>query len=538
MCQSIDSQKLYKAFQLKPEITHMHEVTKAVTPLTENDLRSTLDMEIKFLIPADSAAQLLATSLIKSTLSGNVTTAFEKSIYFDTPRYMLIKNGCSLRIRHAGGRIEQTLKTEARIGGGMLRRTEISRTLKDSLLDNMSVQDALKQLSMVKSARWQFIPLVWTELTITKMPLRHRSTSFELVYNSGYLTCARHGRRMGEISEIKAKLISGPAEGMFDFLARLNEKTSWIQFVTSGAERWFAAISSANALKPVKHKPLVIPADMNTCELLQVSMANALDHFFSNNPQILKAKPEAIHQTRVAIRRMRAFLRAFKGQIDYMDRKALNGELRWLQTKLGECRDWHVLRTDTLPKIKGLNPELRAELNELCVRMHRKQLAQALQTYSSRRAQRLILHLQSWLVRQPNSGGPSIAKQRQSTLKANMKRLGKLGALTPARPVTEIHAMRIMVKKIRYTVEIFPGAEDEETRLALQSLEKVQDALGDLNDACKALNLISVAVNEDLSPDLHVAVRKWVNKRILDCIRRAQPHYKKLLIWARKQQAM
>jgi CHAD domain-containing protein len=133
--------------------------------------------------------------------------------------------------------------------------------------------------------------------------------------------------------------------------------------------------------------------------------------------------------------------------------------------------------------------------------LHRKQLAQTLQTYGSRRAQRLILHLQSWLASQPKTGGQSISKQRRSTLKANMKRPGKLGALTPSRSVTEVHAMRIMVKKIRYTVEIFPGAEDEETRLALQSLEKAQDALGDLNDACKALNLISVAVNENLSPD-------------------------------------
>ena len=64
----------------------MHEMTKAVTPLTENNLRTTLEMEMKFLIPADSAAQLLATNLIKSSLSGNVTTVIEKSIYFDTAR--------------------------------------------------------------------------------------------------------------------------------------------------------------------------------------------------------------------------------------------------------------------------------------------------------------------------------------------------------------------------------------------------------------------------------------------------------------------
>jgi inorganic triphosphatase YgiF len=202
----------------------MLEVTKAVTPFAENELRTSLVTEIKFLIPADSAAQLLATSLVRSALSGNVTKAFEKSIYFDTPRYMLRRNGCCLRIRHAGGRIEQTLTTEKRIGCGVLHRTEGSRTLKDSLLDNVFVQDALKQLSIARSARWQFMPLVWTELTRTKMPLRHRSTSFELVYDSGYVTSARHGRRMGQISEIEARLINGPAEGMFDFLARLNER--------------------------------------------------------------------------------------------------------------------------------------------------------------------------------------------------------------------------------------------------------------------------------------------------------------------------
>ena len=102
-----------------------------------------LGREIKFLTAADSAAQLLVSSLVKSALSGNVTTAFEKSIYFDTPRYMLRKNGCSLRIRHAGDRIEQTLKTETLIGDGALHRTEISRTLKDSSLDDRLVQESL-----------------------------------------------------------------------------------------------------------------------------------------------------------------------------------------------------------------------------------------------------------------------------------------------------------------------------------------------------------------------------------------------------------
>ncbi|RLA56601.1 MAG: hypothetical protein DRR04_13950, partial [Gammaproteobacteria bacterium] len=194
MCQTIDSQERYKIFQLKPKITHMLEATKAATPLTENDLRTTLDMEIKFLIPADSAAQLLATNLVKSALSGNVTTAFEKSTYFDTARYMLRKNGCSLMIRHAGDRIEQTLKTETSFGGGVLRRTKISRTLKNSSLDDRLVQEALKQLSIANSARWQFIPLISTEIKRTKMRLRHRSTSIELVYNSGYVTNARHGR--------------------------------------------------------------------------------------------------------------------------------------------------------------------------------------------------------------------------------------------------------------------------------------------------------------------------------------------------------
>ena len=51
-----------------------------MTALVENELRTMLGREVKFLIATDSAAQLLASNLVKSTLSGNVTTAFVKSI--------------------------------------------------------------------------------------------------------------------------------------------------------------------------------------------------------------------------------------------------------------------------------------------------------------------------------------------------------------------------------------------------------------------------------------------------------------------------
>ena len=53
--------------------------------------------------------------------------------------------------------------------------------------------------------------------------------------------------------------------------------------------------------------------------------------------------PDAVHQMRVAIRRMRSALQAYGGIVDRAATRKLTDELRWLAGVLGEARDLEVL---------------------------------------------------------------------------------------------------------------------------------------------------------------------------------------------------
>jgi CHAD domain-containing protein len=163
------------------------------------------------------------------------------------------------------------------------------------------------------------------------------------------------------------------------------------------ADRGFAAISQR--LKPRFRKARRVPiSDLTeTGNALRRIMAEALDQYFANDPTEISAQAEAVHQARVAIRRLRAALRAFKAVLPYGERKAFNSEFRWLQQALGKSRDWHVFLTETLPAIPGLEEHERTALQSLATARQSKYLKSGVKTMASRRTTRLLLHFQLWL---------------------------------------------------------------------------------------------------------------------------------------------
>ena len=470
----------------------------------------------------------------KTLRRASPTIGFEKTTYYDTPQHLLKKHGLSLRIRQKAGRCEQTLKTDLGSEGGALSRLELSRKLDGNALD-LTMFDDVPALAVInRQARARLAPVFHTQVRRTKIDLSRDGTGFELVYDLGQIVCAKTGRKLAEISELETEIKSGPPRGMFAFLAKLNEKYELQQFATSKADRGYAQLRRAHALKPQKHGADVPPAHTDAYAVLHAAMSDALAQYFANNLNLIAEKPEAIHQTRVAVRRMRAILRAFKHQIDYMDRKALNGELRWLQTKLGECRDWHVLRFDTAPKMRKRAPKAARELDRLAKAVHARKLPKALAIYNSRRAQRLILRIQLWLSGLPKSGGPDIALLRRHAMLGNLKRLRALGRLHSNKPIGDVHAIRILAKKMRYALEIFPRATDSEDSHALKALRRMQEMLGDFSDAAKCLELLSTARDPGFEPEIRTRIRLWAEKRMAGRIAAARPHYNALLRWGKE----
>ncbi|MDJ0957816.1 MAG: CHAD domain-containing protein [Arenicellales bacterium] len=514
-----------EVLQLTPKL-----VTETARQSGQTAIHAEKQTLAKFLVTPREAKRLLQSKTLKRLTKRKAESGLERTTYYDTPRFLLKKKGITLRVGQIGKQRVQTVNTDRDFANGTSSHWEISKTLQCDAPELGMVRQVLARGSVSGSALKRLRPVFSTQIHRTRLTLEFGRNKLSLVYDNGDIVHSKSGKVIETISEIEFELKSGSAQEMFKLLCILNEKCTWQQIGMTKAERGYAAISRAHAFRPRKHKEFITSPSSDVFSVMQGAMSSALAHFFANNPNLLSDKPEAIHQTRVAVRRMRAILHSCKSIVSYMDRKALNGELRWLQTKLGECRDWHVLRHDTLPKMKEITPLYRTELDELARKTHTKLLPQSLDVYNSRRAQRLILHIQHWLATLPARGGPPAADVGRNALKTNVRRLRRLGRLTVHKPIAEIHAIRIKSKKIRYTLEILPasGYEDSE---ALKSLTALQKKLGDLNDIAKCLELSSTARGSELSLEAREQIRVWAETQMYKLIAPARVHYNAVLRW-------
>ena len=68
------------------------------------------------------------------------------------------------------------------------------------------------------------------------------------------------------------------------------------------------------------------------------------------------ASPEAVHQFRVAVRRMRSALSAFRRVLDPQSRHRIAKDLRWIAKQCGPAREWDVFRSNFLKPLRAQLP--------------------------------------------------------------------------------------------------------------------------------------------------------------------------------------
>jgi CHAD domain-containing protein len=83
--------------------------------------------------------------------------------------------------------------------------------------------------------------------------------------------------------------------------------------------------------------------------------AEALKHY---DPAVRRDEDDAVHQMRVATRRLRSALQAYGKVVDREHTRELTDELKWLASVLGEARDLEVLHARFTHAVAELEPEL------------------------------------------------------------------------------------------------------------------------------------------------------------------------------------
>jgi CHAD domain-containing protein len=207
------------------------------------------------------------------------------------------------------------------------------------------------------------------------------------------------------------------------------------------------------------------------CAALARIEANARGMLRSGDPQYL-------HQLRVGLRRLRSALRAFRELLDRKEVKAVVRPLRRLSPKLGAARDWDVLMGRLGGKAEPFRPE------------HDHARERARRAVRSKDFRHVVARARALHVKDT---GKSLAQFGAAALERAHRKLRKLEP-DFAEPAAR-HALRIRVKRLRYSVEFFAPAFPR-AKPYLADLQALQEILGELNDIAVGRRLAGFEADE------------------------------------------
>jgi CHAD domain-containing protein len=229
----------------------------------------------------------------------------------------------------------------------------------------------------------------------------------------------------------------------------------------------------------------------------QVEAINGLD------PQVRLNTPDAVHQMRVACRRLRSALATFRPVLDRTGTEPLREELRWLGQALGSVRDLEVLRERLLTRLDAVDASLvRKGTGQALIgtleTQHTDALTQARTDLDSDRYLGLLDALDGFLSRPPIT--PAGSRPADSVLRRRLRSdvdrvldRAAAAAAVPPGPEREaaLHEVRKAAKRARYAGEALDDALGGPARRVLAHAKTVQSLLGERQDAAVSRQTLS-----------------------------------------------
>jgi CHAD domain-containing protein len=215
---------------------------------------------------------------------------------------------------------------------------------------------------------------------------------------------------------------------------------------------------------------------------------------------------EALHDMRVATRRMRAAFRVFGS---HFSRKAVGPYLKGLKRTgraLGAVRDLDVFRAKIHAYLETLPEAKRAGLDDFLATLEERREAVRQRMIAFLDGEKYLRFVEGFgefveveglgsLPVAPNGGRPRPYRVRHVAPMAIYNRLSAVRAYDewvtiPDPPLTRLHSLRIACKRLRYTLEFFYEVLGTDTKTVVKEIVAMQDHLGDLQDAVVASSIL------------------------------------------------
>ena len=223
-------------------------------------------------------------------------------------------------------------------------------------------------------------------------------------------------------------------------------------------------------------------------------LGRQIDRLRARELDLREDEPDAVHQMRVASRRIRSALRTFSGLLEGPRVDHVVAELQWLGRALAGDRDVEVIRARIESALDELPPELvlgpvRAQVTRHFARRQAESRAAVLATVDGPRYAALQGALSRLLI-DPPLAAPArrpAAKVMPGMVATTAAKLSKrMDAAVTGLDDEALHAARRTGKQLRYATEVVRPVVGRDAKAFSRGLEELQDALGAHQDAVVA----------------------------------------------------
>ena len=456
--------------------------------------------ERKFAVEPDFVVPDLALAGLPVVERGRAVTL--TATYYDTDDLRLARGKVTLRRRTGGKDAGWHLKLLAdpstpNVRDEMQLPSTTSRTPPAELAELV--------LGLTRGAELQPLATMRTKRTPTVLRSRDGTVAIEVVDD---LVTVTEGPVKGlTYRELEVEALSPGAD--LDIVASL--------LLQAGATEGVFRSKGARALgAPSELAPLVpLPGRATPADPAALVVRNHLRTHVAvlvrQDTRVRRDLPDAVHQFRVAARRLRAGLQSFAPLVEPEWSAHLRGELGWIAGVLGQARDTEVLEAHLIAGVRALPAELDRAAGLVLIQDDLEaSLTEATKAAHEAMNSARYLALLDALVSAaevprttPLADGPS-DEVLPPLVQRRFKKLSRMADLLANELEghdDDWHATRIAGKKARYVAEAVVPVFGAPAKRYVKQMEQVTELLGEHQDCAIAAETVRRLITRDTGPN-------------------------------------
>lgn len=426
--------------------------------------------------------------------------------YLDTDDWRIHRAGFALRIRSGSGKSEATLKSLHSAGAEVADRRELSEPLESS--ESGSIRQSIgpvgTRVHAVSGAR-ALLPLFEVRTSRQRFAIRREDESAQLgeIALDETVISRPHGAPQTSMQRVEVEALTEVHEPLQSLVKTLRNDCALEAASDTKYSHGLKSVGLAPGPAP-EFAPTAVDQSMTMVEVALANLRRYLSAWHLHEPGArLGDDPEALHDLRVAGRRLDAMLRQFRS---FLPESLLRVRptLKTVLRALGHARDLDVALSELEAFNRGLPPSERAGVEPLKQHLASERArarARMLSVLDSIWVQKNLQEMTSLLA------APSAASQQPSpdlALKAAPKlirwryrKLRKGANLLRSDASTEaFHEVRGQVKKLRYALEAVAVIYGKPADEMLRVLRRWQERLGVQQDAAVASHRLKALAGE------------------------------------------